>query len=365
MLKVYRDHLFFNEFKILFILVGILFLISFFGQFSSFDAAFNVIVIRHCVRIASSFLLIILIYLLGLKFWMNFAYVFYVLAFCALAMVEIFGTVKLGAQRWVDLHFFMFQPSELMKIALIVSVARYYSLLSEGELDNCKNHLVPSLMILVPVALILKQPDLGTAMVMLCVGVGLMFISGFPLRYFISILIAGLCSCPFLWFTMHDYQKNRILTFLNPDKDPLGTGYHVLQSKIAIGSGGLIGKGLFKGTQSKLNFLPEKNTDFIFTSISEEIGFVGSAFIICIFLVVSLYFLWSGTCARMYFSKLTCCGLSILFFMHVFVNIAMVIGVLPVVGIPLPFLSYGGSSMMTFAIGCGIVMSSIAYRKKY
>jgi rod shape determining protein RodA len=251
-----------------------------------------------------------------------------------------------------------------MKLALILALAKYYSLLSFIETKKLKNHIFPFILILLPSILVLKQPDLGTAGILFSVGICMIFLSGFPLKIFGMLITAGLLLCPFGWFFLYDYQKKRILSFLNPDCDPLGAGYHILQSKIAIGSGHVFGRGFLQGTQSKLNFLPEKNTDFIFTTIAEEIGFLGTLLIILLFCALTIYFFWAASGARRPFPWLLCHGLGVLLFLHVFVNIAMVMGIIPAVGIPLPFLSYGGSSLITFMISCGLVMSAISHRKQ-
>lgn len=304
-----------------------------------------------------------LVYFYDFKMWNNFAYVFYAFTFISLIIVELLGVVRLGAQRWIDLYFFTFQPSELMKLALILALSRYYSVLPAYEVHLLKNHIPPIILTLVPTILVLKQPDLGTAGVLFFVGCGVIFLSGFPLKTFAMSFFSSLVLCPFSWYFLRDYQKNRILTFIDPDRDPQGTGYHVLQSKIAIGSGYMFGKGFLQGTQSKLNFLPEKNTDFIFTTLAEEFGFFGGTIIILLFLSLILYFFWCGAVTKTPFAKFLCYGLGLLLFSHVFINIAMVMGMLPVVGIPLPLLSYGGSSMITFMISCGLIMSSLANRK--
>ncbi|MDR1236181.1 MAG: rod shape-determining protein RodA [Holosporaceae bacterium] len=352
-----------NECKILFVLLFFLLSLSFFGQYSAFGGQFSGPVQRHAIRIIAGLVLMFGIYLVDFKFWNNFAWVFYAFVFISLIIVDLLGTIKLGAQRWVDLYFFTFQPSELMKPVLIIALARYYSMISPSEISRIKNHVVPFLFTIIPAILIFKQPDLGTAALLIGVGIGMIFLAGFPLKIFLTAAIACIVTCPFGWFFLHDYQKNRILTFLNPDRDPLGTGYHILQSKIAIGSGNIFGRGFLQGTQSKLNFLPEKNTDFIFTTIAEETGFIGTMTVVFLFLAICFYFFWVTTEFRSRFSKLTCCGLGILMFLHVFINISMVIGLVPVVGIPLPFLSYGGSSMITFMISCGLVMSALKNRK--
>ncbi len=363
--KFRRHFLFLNEFKILFVLLACLLFIGMLGQYSAFNGEFNILVQRHFLKIILGVICMFAIYAVDFRIWSNYAYVFYGFVFIGLVIVEILGVIKLGAQRWINFYFFTFQPSELMKIALVLALARYYSLLTPLEISDLKKHIVPFLLTIVPAYLILKQPDLGTASLLFFVGIGIIFMSGFPLKAFFGFIISGIALCPLGWFFLHDYQKQRILTFFNPDRDPSGSGYHVLQSKIAIGSGHIFGRGFLEGTQSKLNFLPEKNTDFIFTTIAEESGFVGATVIILLFLFVALYFIWTASNSRNVFAKLMCYGLSILLFMHVFINIAMVMGLVPVVGIPLPFLSYGGSSMLTFAFCCGLIMSALAYKKSY
>jgi len=294
---------------------------------------------------------------INIRFWRSFAYLIYVSSLFCLLLVSLLGATKLGAQRWIDFYFFSFQPSEFMKLSLIFSIAAYYSDLSEYELKEFKSHLLPLLLTVIPALIILKQPDLGTAMLLSGVGIGMIFLAGFPTKAFICSLIGFLGVCPIGWYFLHDYQKNRILNFIDPDRDPFGTGYHILQSRIAIGSGHIFGKGLFHGTQSSLNFLPEKHTDFIFTTISEEFGFVGSVFIILLFAGLIYFFFYIGNIDKSRFPRYVCFGLGLMLFLHVFINIGMVLGILPVVGVPLPFLSYGGSSLITFMISCGLIMS--------
>jgi rod shape determining protein RodA len=354
---------FFNEFKILFIVLFFLLLISFLGQYSAFDGTLNGQVQKHLLRITLGVVTMWGIYIVDFRFWSNLAYVFYTFSLTTLIIVDLLGIVKLGAQRWIDLYFFTFQPSELMKLALILVLARYYSMLSALEIKDPKCHIPPIFFVTLPTILVAKQPDLGTACLLFCVGFVMIFLAGFPRKIFFICTIAFMGICPLGWFFLHDYQKNRILTFFAPDRDPLGAGYNILQSKIAIGSGHIWGRGFLHGTQSKLNFLPEKNTDFIFTTIAEESGFIGAFLVLCLFLVLCHYFFWAASETRAKFSKLLCYGLGTLIFLHVFVNIAMVTGLLPIVGIPLPFLSYGGSSMITFMISCGLAMSVIAQKR--
>ncbi|MDR0631697.1 MAG: rod shape-determining protein RodA [Holosporaceae bacterium] len=355
--------LFPNEFKILFIILFLLLLIGFLGQYSAFDGQWRGQLERHIIRMIVGVIVMFGICAIDFKFWNNFAYAFYMFVFASLVIVDLLGIVKLGAQRWMDLYFFTFQPSELMKLTLILALARYYSMLSSTEALEFKFHVFPIFLMMLPTILILRQPDLGTAGLLIGVGASMIFLSGFPLKIFITFVISCITLCPFGWFFLHDYQKNRILTFFNPDRDPLGIGYHILQSKIAIGSGHIWGRGFLQGTQSKLNFLPEKNTDFIFTTIAEEFGFAGTLLVILLFLAICYFFFWVASESRAKFAKLMCYGLGVLMFLHVFVNIAMVTGLLPIVGIPLPFLSYGGSSMITFMISCSLVVSTLRQSK--
>lgn len=359
-----KNFYFVNAAKILFALIVVMLALSILGQTIAFNGNDSAIQ-KHIAKLFFGVIIMSVISSVHIKIWENFAYVFYLFAFVFLVIVELLGVVRLGAQRWINLYVFMFQPSELMKLSLILALARYYSSLSITELKTLKCHYFPLLLTMIPALLIMKQPDLGTALLLIGVGVGMSFLAGFPFKPFCYAIAGVICSCPIAWYNLHDYQKNRILNFLDPDRDPLGTGYHVLQSKIAIGSGHIFGKGLFKGTQSNLNFLPEKHTDFIFTTITEEFGFIGAVFIILLFLSLIMYFFWVSSESKNKFSKHLGNGIALLLFFHVFVNIGMVIGVLPVVGIPLPFLSYGGSSMITFMIATGLIISALAriYRK--
>lgn len=352
-----------NESKIFLMLLFFLLLISILGQYSAFGGLWDEQVLRHIVRIFIGIALATCIFFIDFRFWNNYAYMFYAFALISLLIANLAGITRLGAQRWIDLYFFAFQPSEFMKLATIFALARYYSILSSAETMRLKDHISPIFFVLLPALLIFKQPDLGTAVLIVCTGAGIIFLAGFPQKAFAAII--GLCFllCPVGWFFLHDYQKNRILTFVDPYRDPLGAGYHILQSKIAIGSGRLWGRGFLHGTQSKLNFLPEKNTDFIFTTIAEEFGFAGSIAVLFLFIFICYYFFWAASVSRNKFTKLLCYGLGMLLFLHVFVNVAMVVGLLPVVGVPLPFLSYGGSSMTTFMISCGLLMSSFKQKR--
>lgn len=354
-----------NETKILFILLFAILTISCLWQFSVSGGEISTQFQNHCMRILFGICTMLLVCKINFRHWSNLAYIFYGIVFLALIIVELLGIIKLGAQRWINLYFFTFQPSEIMKLALVLAIAKYYSTLSPIEIQITKNHYIPIALTLMPSILILKQPDLGTAVLLFSTGFGMIYLSGFPIKAMKISIASCILLIPVGWFFLHDYQKNRILTFISPGKDPLGAGYHVLQSKIAIGSGHIFGMGFLQGTQGKLNFLPEKNTDFIFTTIAEEAGFLGASAVVILFVLLTYYFLWAGSSSRNNFSRLMCHGFAILLFLHSFVNIAMVMGIAPVVGIPLPFLSYGGSAMMTFMISCGLVISSINYKKNH
>ncbi len=278
-----------------------------------------------------------------------------------LISVLIFGDAGKGAQRWLNLVLFRFQPSEIMKIAVPIMVAWY---LADNPLPPSKKHLFyASMLIIVPVILIIKQPDLGTALLIASSGVFVLLLAGIRWKQVAIIIICLAVSAPLFWYNLHDYQKSRVLTFLNPENDPLGTGYHIIQSKIAIGSGGLYGKGWLNGSQSHLKFLPERSTDFIFAVFGEEFGFIGILFILSLYLFIIVRGLYIATQAQDSFTRLLAGSLILTFFVYAFVNIGMVTGLLPVVGLPLPLVSYGGTSMVTLMAAFGILMSIHTHRK--
>jgi rod shape determining protein RodA len=288
---------------------------------------------------------------------MDFAYPFYVGALILLLIVELFGKIGMGAQRWIDLGFIRLQPSEFMKLAVVLSLAKYFHRLPPAFTTSPSALIPPVLMVGIPAALVMLQPDLGTAMMITMAGVLLLFMAGLPLRWFMAAGAAVLLLLPAAWSLLHDYQKNRVLVFMDPESDPLGTGYHITQSKIAIGSGGLFGKGFLQGTQSHLEYLPESHTDFIFASMAEEWGMAGGLLLL---LGYSYLIRWGWRQAadgRTAFTRLTAIGLSFTLFLYVAINLSMVMGLAPVVGIPLPLMSYGGSAMMTVMILLGILMA--------
>ena len=304
-------------------------------------------------------------------FWRNMSFLAYSIAFFLLVAVEFVGVSGMGAQRWVDLGFMRLQPSELMKIALILVLAAYYDWLPLARTSRPLWVLLPTLLILIPVFLVLRQPDLGTSLLLIMGGGAIMFLAGVHWAYFATVIGSsfGLILAIFqgrgtAWQLLKDYQYVRIDTFLNPQSDPLGAGYHITQAKIALGSGGWTGRGLMQGTQSRLNFLPEKHTDFIFTTLSEEFGFVGSMSLVALYTLVIIFCMASALSMRDRFSALLTLGISVTFFLFFAVNIAMVIGLLPVVGVPLPLVSYGGSAMLTLLLGFGLMQSAHVHRQR-
>lgn len=300
---------------------------------------------------------------INIKFWLRYSYIIYLISLISLITVEILGSKIMGAQRWVNLYFINVQPSELMKIALVLALARYFHYLTEKEIQLSRYFIPPIILTLLPALLVLRQPDLGTAIILGAIGLILIFLAGIKKWIIFLSSIIVICSMPLLWYYLHDYQKNRILTFLNPERDPLGAGYHILQSKIALGSGGITGKGFLQGSQSYLNFLPEKQTDFIFTMYSEEFGIIGGLFLLFLYFILFLYG-YSRCCnSKTRFGRLSTIGFTSILFLYVFINIAMVTGIIPVVGVPLPLVSYGGASMITILSGFGFIMSESIHNK--
>lgn len=304
----------------------------------------------------------ILIALVDIRWWYKAAWWFYAVGFILLVIVEIFGHIGMGAQRWINLGFMKVQPSELMKIALIMSMARYFHSATPEDAKRLTFLVIPALLIGAPVVLVMLQPDLGTALMIAMGGTALIFVAGAPIWLFVGGAVGVAAIIPIAWHFMHEYQRKRVLIFLDPESDPLGSGYHITQSKIALGSGGIEGKGFLQGTQSHLNFLPEKQTDFIFTLWSEEWGLTGGIFLLTLFGMVIAYGLWIAIRARHNFGRYMAFGIIFNFSIHVFVNIGMVMGLLPVVGVPLPLVSYGGTAMLSAMIGFGLIMSCNLYR---
>lgn len=317
---------------------------------------------RHAMRFLVALAIVLAMSMVRVQVWLRAGYVVYALALIALALVPFIGVEALGARRWLGFGGMTFQPSELMKIALVVALARYYQWLPVPLVSKPVWVAVPLLLIAVPVVLTLRQPDLGTAVLFSIVGLTLMFLAGVSLIYFFAGLASVVAAAPFIWANLHDYQRRRIETFLNPDLDPLGSGYHIAQSKIAIGSGGVWGKGFVLGTQSQLDFVPEKHTDFILTILGEEWGFAGLSILLLLFCILLLLIIVMAWRCQNRFGRLIIAGSGASLFVYVFINTAMVTGLVPVVGVPLPLVSYGGTSMMTLMIGLGLAMSAYVHR---
>jgi rod shape determining protein RodA len=317
---------------------------------------------KQIIRFAVSMALMIGVALVHIRFWMKAAYVIYGIGVVLLIAVEVRGAIGMGAQRWIDFGIIQLQPSELMKIAAVMALARYFHTLTVEEVARPLRLVLPAILVLAPAALVMKQPDLGTAMMLVMCGGLIFFIAGVRLWKFAVVITSVGAALPLAWNHLRDYQKNRILTFLNPEHDPLGAGYHILQSKIALGSGGFFGKGFLQGTQAHLNFLPEKQTDFIFTMLTEELGLIGGLCVLALYTLVFVYGFAIAFRSRNHFGRLLGLGVTINFFLYVFINTGMVMGLLPVVGVPLPLISYGGTAMLTVMFGFGLLMSVYIHR---
>jgi rod shape determining protein RodA len=317
---------------------------------------------KQMIRFVVAVMVMLAVAAVNLRFWLRWAYSIYGCTFLLLVAVELRGAVGMGAQRWIDLGIIQLQPSEMMKIALVLVLARYFSALTPEEIGRPTRLAAPALLVLLPAALVMKQPDLGTAMMLVLTGGAIFFLVGVRWWKFALVLAAGGAAVPILWRFLKDYQKARIASFLNPESDPLGAGYHSLQSKIAIGSGGLFGKGFLMGSQSHLSFLPERQTDFIFTMLAEEFGLVGGLVLLGLYTLIFVYGFAIAFRSRSHFGRLLALGVTVNFFLYVFINTAMVMGLIPVVGVPLPLISYGGTSMLTVMYGFGLMMCVYVHR---
>jgi rod shape determining protein RodA len=312
---------------------------------------------KQAIRFSVGMVGLFIIAIISTTWWYQLSYPIYIVGFVMLLIVEIIGHTGMGAQRWINLGFIQLQPSEFMKIAVVMALAKYFHHASDEDLKSLRFLFIGSLLIFAPVALVLLQPDLGTSLMILMGGLAVFFLAGAPLWIFISGGLLSLMSLPIAWYFMHDYQKERVKTFLDPERDPLGAGYHITQSKIALGSGGIEGKGFMEGSQSRLNFLPEKQTDFIFTLWAEEWGFLGGVFLLTVIAIILWRCFSIAMKCRHVFTRLLAMGLTVNFFLYVFINIAMVMGLIPVVGAPLPLVSYGGTSMLAVLTAFGLILS--------
>ena len=317
---------------------------------------------RQMVRFGLGLVGMVIVAMIDIRIWMQLAYPAYLVSLALLGAVEIVGSGAMGAQRWIDLGFFQLQPSELVKVAMVLALARYFHGRTHAQIGNPLFLIPPLLIVFIPAALVMRQPDLGTAVMIIAVGGGLFFLAGVRIWKFVLVIVAAVAAVPIAWQYLHDYQRQRILTFFDPESDPLGSGYHIMQALIALGSGGMFGKGYMQGTQSNLDFLPEKQTDFIFTMLSEEFGFVGAMTLIGLYLVLIVFGYAIALRSRNQYGRLVALGLTSAFFLYIFINIAMVMGLIPVVGVPLPLVSYGGTALLALLFSFGLVLNVHVYR---
>ena len=318
----------------------------------------------HFFKLVIFTMMMLVISFINIKFWFVTGYFFYIIVVALLVWTYLFVIKSSGSQRCIDLYFINLQPSELMKIFIILCLAKYFHRMKLENVNSIYTILTSLIIILLPMGLVIVQPDLGTSLLIAISGIAVLWFAGINHKYFIYTMLGFLISLPFIISFLKPYQKLRVLTFLNPDRDPLGAGYQIIQSKIAVGSGGIFGKGFLKGTQSYLEFLPEKHTDFIFTLFSEEFGFVGSALLLIIYAIIIYRIVAIGASSRSYFAKIFCYSFGAAIFVYIAINMSMVLGLLPIVGSPLPIMSYGGSSMLATMIGFGVVMSARVHNQQ-
>ena len=318
----------------------------------------------HFIKFTIFTIMMLLISFINIKYWFAIGYLSYLVVIGLLIGTYFFGITSSGSQRWINLYFLNLQPSELMKIFIILCLAKYFHRMRLEKVNSIYTILTSLIIIILPMGLVIVQPDLGTSLLIAISGIAVLWFAGINNRYFIYTMMGFIIALPFIIAFLKPYQKLRVLTFLNPDRDPLGAGYQIIQSKIAVGSGGIFGKGFLKGTQSYLEFLPEKHTDFIFTLFSEEFGFVGSALLLLIYAIIIYRIVAIGASSRSYFAKIFCYSFGSAIFVFITINMSMVLGLLPIVGSPLPIMSYGGSSMLATMIGFGIVMSARVHNQQ-
>ena len=338
--------------------------ISTFAMYSSEGGQMLYYTKSHLLRFSVFFVLMIFLSFIRLKFFHSISYFLYFIVLLLLLYASLYGITVSGSQRWINLYFINLQPSELMKIVIILCFAKFYHRMQIDNVNSFRNLIVPIIILIMPMFLVISQPDLGTTILIALSGIVVIWLSGVNIKYFISSFIVLVIATPFFISFLKPYQKLRILTFFDPEKDPLGAGYQIIQSKIAVGSGGFSGKGFLQGTQSYLEFLPEKHTDFIFTLFSEEFGFVGSIGLLLVYSILIYRIIYIGSISRNFFSKLFCYGYGSSIFIYIAVNMSMVLGLLPIVGSPLPIMSYGGSSMLATMVGLGVVLSSKIHHRQ-
>lgn len=343
----------------LFIPMCVVLLFSILVLFSAGGGSWTPFALSQLLKIIFGLGIFLFVSLSNIKTWIKSAYFIYSIALLLIILVTFIGDVGMGAQRWLSLGFVNIQPSEFIKIALVLALARYFAWQNSVELSQFRNYLLPILMLLVPFLLICAQPDLGTGISLGLITIGMFYIVGAPKRWFLIAGILALLAMPVVWYgAMHDYQRARIITFVNPELDARGAGYQINQAKIAFGSGGIIGKGYMSGTQAQQSFLPEKQTDFIFTMLGEEFGFIGAFILLMIYSFIVVMLFWYAKTCRNRFGQLICFGFMLNFFIYYFINISMVLGILPTVGVPLPLMSFGGSSLISLLFGFGLCQNA-------
>ncbi len=357
----FKDKLFSIDYVLVFS-IFILGVVSIFAMYSTDGGEFKYHTESHILRFFIFFIMFFALSFIQIRFWHSTSYLIYFIFFVLLIGVKYFGLTSSGSQRWLNFYFMNLQPSELMKIGLILFLSKYYHRVSIENINSLKFLFLPIVALIAPVLLVVMQPDLGTSILIASGGIVVAWLAGVRAKFFVYATLVFIALLPIAISFLKPYQKSRILTFLNPEKDPLGAGYQIIQSKIAIGSGGLFGKGFLNGSQSYLDYLPEKHTDFIFTLFSEEFGFFGSVFILLLYGLIVSRIVRIGNVTRSNFGKLYCYSFATAFFIYVVVNMGMVLGLLPIVGSPLPIMSYGGSSMMAIMFGLGIAMSCKIYK---
>ncbi len=344
------------------LIMGIIVAIGLAMMFSAGGGEDSLFFTQQLTRFIFAFVVMLIIAVLPLQMLMDYAYLFYFLCLVVLIGVDITGHIGMGAKRWMKLGGLNLQPSEFMKLAVILVLARYFHKLHPTDIKHIQFMIIPLILIALPAIFILRQPNLGTTSILIGVGLVMCFLAGLQWRYFIGAAVAGVSILPIVWHFMHDYQKRRVLTFLDPQQDPLGAGYNILQSIIAIGSGGFLGKGYLQGSQSQLNFLPEKHTDFIFTMLAEEFGFLGSMILLLLYIILLGAGMMVALRSRSNFGSMVAGGVVALLFIHILINCAMVMGMLPVVGVPLPLMSYGGSIMFSSVFAIGLLINAYVHR---
>lgn len=344
---------------VLFIPMCIVLLFSVIVLFSAGGGSWTPFALSQLLKILVGMVIFFLVSFSNIKTWIKSAYTIYAIVLILIILVTFIGDVGMGAQRWLSLGFINIQPSEFIKIALVLALARYFAWENSVELSQFKNYLVPIAMLMVPFILICAQPDLGTGISLALITVGMFYIVGANKKWFLIAGVLAMMAAPVIWYGgMHDYQRNRIITFLNPELDAKGSGYQINQAKIAFGSGGIFGKGYMSGTQSQQSFLPEKQTDFIFTMMGEEFGFIGAFLLLMIYTFIVIMLFWAAKTCRNRFGQLICFGFMLNFFIYYFINISMVLGILPTVGVPLPLMSFGGSSLISLLFGFGLCQNA-------